>query len=539
MLSKHAAIRRPWPWFCAVLSGLLLTLAYAPFNQSWVVWIGLTPVVAAILFGPRAERRPFPRWFLLGYVAGLVYFLGSLHWLTTVTVGGWAALSFYLALFPGVWAALTGIFARAACDVSGERPVWLSSRRNLLLAVFAAASWTGLEWLRGILFSGFGWNGLGVALHANVAMIQVADLTGVGGLSFLIVMVNMIALLTIKRLWMETRRGAMRPHYDFGLTLALVALVFIYGIHRLTKDETETKPLTVAAVQANIPQYQKWDPEFQRRIHETYAHHTGVAAAVDPDLIAWPEAATPRAVFSDRLNWNLVHGLAQTFNGDFLLGTVHFDETGDYNSVLLLTGQAERAQLYHKLHLVPFGEFVPFRESFPLFAWIVGDLVPSDFDHGSEFTILETQRNPVRIAPLICFEDTLGRLARRFVERGAQLFVVVTNDGWFLESAGSEQHLSHAVFRSAEAKIPMVRAANTGVTCFVDRHGQVVSRLEDGDGRTFIEGVLTGVVEVPVDPRPTVYSRIGESFSVACLMLAGVWGFVCLWRANPAATART
>jgi apolipoprotein N-acyltransferase len=215
----------------------------------------------------------------------------------------------------------------------------------------------------------------------------------------------------------------------------------------------------------------------------------------------------------------MVAELAAAWPGDFLLGTVHFDQTGDFNSALLLAGRGEEFALHHKIHLVPFGEYVPFRASFPLFAWIIGDLVPSDFDAGENFTVFQLERVDLRVGPLICFEDTLGELGRRFVQAGAQLFVVLTNDGWFGESAGSRQHLAQSVFRSAENKIPMLRAANTGMTCWIDRHGQVIEVLATPDGNTFIEGTLFGEFPVPTDAADTFYTRHGEIFSQGCLVL--------------------
>lgn len=160
---------------------------------------------------------------------------------------------------------------------------------------------------------------------------------------------------------------------------------------------------------------------------------------------------------------------------------------------------------------------MPLREEFPILAAIVGDLVPDDFDPGRSHALLEMVSRPFKLAPLVCFEDTLGDLARRFAQRGAQAFVVVTNDGWFLKSAGSMQHLQNAVFRCAETKLPMIRAANTGVTCAIDHLGNVREILRDENGSTFTQGVLFSRINVPLKPSPTFYTRYGEIFSISCL----------------------
>jgi len=531
---------RALPWLLAALSGLLMGLAYPPFDQGWLVWICLAPLLAALWFTPRWTARDWLRGALLGYACGLIFFWIAFFWITSVTVLGWFLLPLYLSLYPAVF----GVFAVTAgapstkSDAAG-RPAWLKSSHNLLLAISAAAAWTGLEWLRLVAFTGFGWNGLGVALRDNTPLIQIVDVTGVGGLSFLVVMVNAIVVATAVRLRGEIGRGSPRPHYDFTLTLGLVALVFSYGLHEMFRPPPESSALSLAAVQADIPQDHKWDAAFEREILDTYRRQSEIAIAMAPDLLIWPEAATPRPALNDRDNWDAVRSIAEQFSGDFLLGTVHYDETGDYNAALLLTDGGRDAQIYRKMHLVPFGEYVPFRRSFPLFEWVIGERVPNDFTPGPEPVLLRLQKTGIYLAPLICFEDTLGDLARRSALLGAQAFVTLTNDGWFRHSAGSRQHLANAVFRCAEMKLPMVRAANTGITCAIDRFGRVREILRGEGGDTFIEGVLRGRIEVPVSPKETFYARHGEVFSMACLALSIVvaGGSILLLRARKAQTA--
>jgi apolipoprotein N-acyltransferase len=265
-------------------------------------------------------------------------------------------------------------------------------------------------------------------------------------------------------------------------------------------------------------------------ILEAYKNQTLTAIAMQPDLILWPESATPNPVLGHQYTWDLVRGLASQHSGDFLLGTVHWGQEGDFNSIALLTSGGAEAQLHHKIHLVPFGEYVPLREEFPLLAKIVGNLVPDDFDPGKEFTLLEMVSKPVKLGPLVCFEDTLGDLARRFASLGAQAFVVVTNDGWFNESAGSLQHLRNALFRCVENNIPMIRVANTGVTCAIDRHGVVREVLRSPSGSTFGPGILFSKISVPQTPAPTIYARYGEIFSISCLVLSAIVAGISLIR---------
>ena len=452
-------------------------------------------------------------------MCGLVFFAISASWLTTLTWPGTLLLVLYFAIYIAAWA----VAAHALKTPAGGGDAWLGSLHNLRVCILGAAAWVAMEWLRGIIFPAFGWNGLGIAQHKNIPLIQIADITGVGGISFLVAMTNLMLAATIKRLAMEIGRGARRPHYDFAITLALVALAWIYGLRSIFQPAPESTEMTFAAIQANISQEIRNNPALEFDVLDIYKNQTLSAIAMQPDLILWPESSTPNPLLGHQMTWDLVRGLAQQHKGDLLLGTVHWGEDGDFNSIALLTVQGKEAQLYHKIHLVPFGEYVPLREEFPLLSKIVGDLVPSDFNPGTEYKILNMEAKPVKLGPLVCFEDTLGDLARHFALKGAQLFVVVTNDGWFLKSAGSSQHLQNAVFRCAETKLPMVRAANTGVTCAIDRHGVVRETLRDDDGSTFMQGVLFGKISVPSHPQPTFYARYGEIFSILCFSLSVVW----------------
>ena len=514
-------LRTLWPWFAAALSGLLLVLSFAPFDQAWLVWIALAPLFAAIWFGPVHPRYPLLRKAELGYVTGLVYFLGSLSWLTTVTTPGWFMLCLYLALYPAVWAGIVFLVATPREDPYSFRSVWLSSRRNLATCLLAAAAWVSLEFLRSHVFTGFGWNALGIALHQNVPLIQLSSLTGVGGLSFLTVLSSAIAVATVRRLMVEARGGKIRAHFDFTLTIALIVAAFGYGLRQFG-DPGESTSLRIAAIQPSIAQDEKWNPAFEQSIYDTLARHTEAAIAMQPQLVLWPEAATPRGFFEDPVANKFVKEFAGKGDYSLMLGTLILSHQADYNAAVLLSGPDAEPQVYPKSHLVMFGEYVPLRESFPLFAIVVGDLVPADFDAGEGPVIFRLPDPPVAMAPLICFEDTLGYLARDAANAGAELFVNLTNDGWFKRSAGSRQHAAHAVFRCAETQRPMIRCANTGVTCVIDHLGRVVQTFESPDGDTFGEGVMLAEVSVPQNPPVTFYMRHGDVFSAVCLLVTFV-----------------
>jgi apolipoprotein N-acyltransferase len=515
------------PWILAATSGLLLGLCYPPADLGNFVWIALVPLAWAVWFTKPSDAREWLRHAKLGYFCGLFFFSMGAFWLTELTWPGYLLLVLYFSFYTAGWAVFAGMMKSSG---AADDSLWLGSLHNLRVCALGAAGWTAMEWLRGVIFPAFGWNGLGIAQHANIPLIQIADVFGVGGISFLIALANLMFAATIKRVSLELGRGVRRSHLDFALTIGLVALAWTYGVRQLLDPEPASSELSFAAVQASVPQLERNDPEFEMEILEGYKNQTLTAIAMRPDLILWPESATPNPILGHQYTWDLVRGLAAQHSGDFLLGTVHWGQEGDFNSIALLTSGGAEAQLHHKIHLVPFGEYVPLREEFPLLAKIVGNLVPDDFDPGIEFTLLEMEAKPVKLGPLVCFEDTLGDLARRFASLGAQAFVVVTNDGWFNESAGSLQHLRNALFRCVENNLPMIRVANTGVTCAIDRHGVVREVLCTPSGSTFGPGILFSKIAVPQNPSPTFYARFGEFFSILCLILSVVFTALYLIR---------
>jgi apolipoprotein N-acyltransferase len=582
--ARDRFVARAWPWAAAVASGGLLTLCLEPWNQAWLCWVALTPLIAAVwsiggrentpplpqeIALPRSGRRlplflrePWARAFALGYVAGLVFFWSAFYWLWQVTGPGWFLLAPYMACYFAVWAAFMATVAKPRAPQPAPETVspwtrrysatlrdpailaspFLRSRWNLWLAFLGACAWVALEWVRSWALSGFGWNDLGISLHRNIPLIQIAEWTGVGGVSFLVAFVNVIAIATVYRFAAEVRTHKVRPHFDFTLTLAGLLLVFSFGLRLLQTSQHEaalpgaTAPLRVAAVQANIAQSDTWQPAWQAASFKSLRELTDTALATKPDLLIWPEAATPRGVFGDRENYQFVMDIATRANCNFLLGTLDYDfgpdgrSQADYNAAILLPKGGEDAQVYRKIHLVPFGEYVPYRHEFPPLAWVVGDQVPGDLSRGKQPGVFETADPAVRLAPLICFEDTIGELARQPVLLGAQVLVNVTNDAWFGFTAASHQQLAEATFRTVENRRPLVRCANNGVTAFLDSTGRVTQSLLMADGTVFGPGVLSGEIDVPLQPRLTYYTRHGELFSIVCAEIAGLAALFTAWR---------
>lgn len=558
-----------WRLGAGAVSGVLLALTMPPWGVEWLVWVAFVPVLAALWAergrdrsgsgeagrsGPagwrgkarravRRLRRCLPP--AEGYVFGLVFFLTSLSWISLVSAPGWILVGAYLALYPWLWG---WVARRLRPGRLSERP-YLFSRHNLVAAGAAAAAWVAGEYLRSFVLSGFGWNNVSVALHNNLPMIQIAEVTGAMGPSFAAVFVNAVLLATARRFWEEALRARVRAHFDFTLTMAGVVGVFLFGAQRLqtAPGEEGWARVRVALIQTNIPLAQQRDPAFIPELLEIHRELTATAAAGGADLVVWPESSVPGGILLHHDTRAFVEGVMEGGGFALMHGTLDGDAEGDYNAVALRQAGGGEWQVHRKIHLVPFGEYFPFRRVMervvPPLAAHIAELLPGDFTAGRSWTIFDPGVEGVRIGPLICFEDTLGGLTRRFVARGANLLVNVTNDAWFLESAASMQHFAAARFRAIENRRPLLRAANTGVTAIVDALGRA-RILESPEGSTFIRGYLSGEVAVPEADAPlTFYSRYGEIFPMICLVLTLLSGpgrslFVAAARRRPAPTSR-
>ncbi len=533
-------------------------MAFPPVNQGWLAWIALIPLICATWFGQehlafevwrlkfgvspnpsREKETPNPkpqtpnlkrlRPAALGYVSGLAFFTTTFSWLGELGPlfgNSWLRLlplllALYLGLYFAFWAwFLAWLLPRR------DAQQFVHSGRNLAIGALGASAWVAQEWVRGWLFTGFGWNNLGVALHDDLAMIQIADHTGVAGLSWLVAFCNLLAVLIVRRLVAEIGPTFLkRIRWEFSATVTFVVIVWAYGTRTMLRgDATPTVPLRVAAIQANIPQREKFDLAQEDEIFAQFDRLTGLAQLLQPppQLVLWPESATPRGLFDDELNHDFVFAQARRLEGALLLGSTDFDleRNEDFNIAALLTDQAGRLQIYRKIHLVPFGEYLPLR---PLFGPIVGPLVAADFTRGREFTLLELSEPAIKFSALICFEDTLGYLSRHFVAAGAQALVNITNDGWFGRSAAAHQHLANAVFRAVENRRPLIRCANTGVTGLVNRTGFVERWVPE-----FQEGIAVREVAIPVNAPRTFFTRHGDlvspaSAASALLSIVGGW----------------
>ncbi|MDB6139003.1 MAG: Apolipoprotein N-acyltransferase [Verrucomicrobiaceae bacterium] len=553
--------RRYVPFILAVLSGLLLHFAMPKWNVETCLWLWIHPLLAVfwvmdLPVAPPASAgagkfkriwraaAPMRRIFLLGWLAGLAFFTPTLSWVrnsprvfagaTDGTWAGWgaelggagtvAAMAGFMALYFGVWAVFMVKVARPRSAVLLDG-TWLQiSAESLRCSALAAAFWVVMEWQRGIIITGFAWDGLGVALSHNLILVQVADIVGIAGTAFLPVLLSCVIFNTGYRLilyWREKKR--FRLCLDTSVAVLVLALVAVYGIRKMGM-KPETMPVRVACVQVNEPQAVYWSGAHLAEMYQRYGELTrlygesrGEPKASPVDLVIWPEGAM-ELPFNHEQHPAFINELLGMGDFSLLAGCTVGDPSNKpfYNSAALFTHDWDHVQFYHKVHLVPFGEYLPFRY-IPLMRMALGGVIAGDFDFGPSTEPLLLAKPQVQVIPLICFEDTVGELARQFVRDAPQFMANLTNDGWFLDSDEMDQHKAAAIFRCIELRRPMVRATNTGTTCFIDTRGVELKRLADPvTGSTLIEGVLPGVIEVPIHPEMTFFALHGDVFSWLC-----------------------
>ena len=511
------AALKAWPWAAAILSGVLLILCFPPWNQGWLCWIALTPLISAVFFSPGTGKFRSLKKAALGYVSGVTFFTGTFYWLSTTLAElysnrGLLALSPLLALVLGLYFAFWSWFIGVILvPPTGGLPRFSRSFSNLGLAAAGASGWVIHEWVRERLFGGFGWNPLGVALHRDLPMIQIVEFTGVAGLSFLIAFTNLMAVIIVRRIIGELGPVFLkRIRWEFSFTMALIAVVFAYGIRQLLNpDKSASVSLRVTAIQPNIPQADKFDHAAEEKVLTQIGQLTELAKVQTgeqegPQLILWPESAVPTGMFASESNFRFVIDQVQDTDAALLLGTVDYDlqKGEDYNTARLIAEHGQRQQSYRKIHLVPFGEYLPLR---PVFEPFVGQLVPGDFTPGKEAAVLDLSDPAIKLGVLVCFEDTLGDLTRQFSKVGANVLINITNDGWFGQSPAAEQHLANATLRAVENRLPLIRCGNTGVTCAISATGHLDRWLAP-----FERGLAKRSVAVPTHPRVTFYARNGE-----------------------------
>ena len=489
------------------LSAIFYILASPPVEFEILGFFVLTPLFISI-----KESKTLKQAFRVGMAGGLLTTIGLYYWLiyTMTTFGGLSyPLSVALFFLLGAYLSLYwGLFTLTVkyLTVSG-----------LSMLITAPAIWVALEYLRTYLFSGFPWALLGYTQYKNTYFIQVADITGVYGVSFILVLTSAIIFKGSRTFF---SKGKIPFREALFLSVIIVA-TFFYGFIRSDTDTKNIDQTKVAVIQGNINQQVKWDRDYLEKTLSIYDSLSSEAVKENSDinLIVWPETAAP-FYFQQRSTQRLrVENISKSLNKPILFGSPAFKKENNkyqlFNSAYLISPQENGKKVdvigrYDKIHLVPFGEYVPLKKLLFFVSKITEGI--GDFTPGQDFKALQLSNksnpsSPFALGSLICYEVIFPNLVRQFVNEGANLLVNITNDGWYGKTSAPYQHLSAAVFRAVENKVYLLRAANTGISAIISPTGEIENSLG-----IFKRGFVAGKVDL--NEEKTFYSKNGDLFSI-------------------------
>jgi len=505
--------------FLALLSGLLLTGAFPKIGIDWLAWFALVPLLFSVKgYSPKNSFR-------LGLLTGFIHYLTLIYWLsyTMRTYGhlDWFLCIAILILFSVYLSFYIAIFSLALTRLCAKPLVCV-----IMIPVF----WVSLEYIRSVLLSGFPWELIGYSQYKNLHVIQISDIFGVYGVSFLIAMINGAIFLVLLYVTQTEWQGLRVPKLQaVGLLLIcgfIFCLVWFYGqgrINSIDERAAVSPSVSVSIVQGNIDQALKWNPAFQIGTIEKYLRLSLSARPRQPDLVVWPETAAPFYFLRNpQLTGMVIEGIRHT-GTDFLIGSPSYiprgNNIGYYNSVYLIRPDGKIQGKYDKVHLVPFGEYVPFKNWLPFIGKIVEAV--GDFQSGPKGNTIQWKN--YKLGVQICYEIIFPDLSRAMVKNNAALIVNVTNDAWYGQSSAPYQHFSMSVFRAVENRRALIRSANTGISGFIDPAGRVLAATE-----LLQEAVATQMV--PMLKERSIYTQIGDLFAQMCLTLVLLITMIELFR---------
>lgn len=490
----------------AALSGFLLIFAFPTFDLYPLAWVAFVPLLVSL-----RDKKP-KEAFISGVITGIFYFFGTLYWIyhsityygslpLPVSVGLVLLLCLYLSLYPGLFALIFSLKIK-------------TSRLPALL--LAPVFWVTLEFIRSYALTGFPWSSIGYSQYRFLYGIQFADITGIYGVSFIVLAVNG----AVADLFIAKRRRAEMPLFPMTHTLAgyvvfFVVLLFIfgYGYWRIHQERPGAS-LRASIIQGNIEQAKKWAPAYQEEVAGIYRELSAAAAASSPSLIIWPETAVPFYFGYDAARSDDLVAFQRRLNSYLLFGSVMVKRPPSPGNPALLTNSAvlldrggNISYIYDKIHLVPFGEYVPLRS----ILFFVDKLVAGIGDYEPGDKVIKANTAFGSFATFVCYEIIFPGLVRKFYSRDGDFIVTITNDAWFGRTTGPYQHFSMAVFRAIENRKPVVRAANTGISGYIDSSGRILRVTP-----LFEKRVET--VDIKTDKSRSFYSRYGDIFSYLCIV---------------------
>jgi apolipoprotein N-acyltransferase len=534
-----------------VATALMLTVIQPPIGWAFLAWVAWVPFILAC--SPNINPR---RLVKVTYVISLFYWLGNLYWVFPITIAGWLAFCFYTAF---LWPILALCFRY--CRI-----------KKIPLFIAAPVLIVGIERMQGLFLGGFFWRFLAHSQYHNTALIQIADIFGAGGVSFLIAMYNgLLAELIIGNLKPKTQNSKL--WIKAVLVCAAIIAAFAYGRWRIEQSDkvVEQGPI-VASLQSNIPQSVKREGKSSEAIFNELLQQSKASIQAGAELIVWPETMVqavldpqvirildpchPYKVFDNTLkehSKDTAFVLVGAYGGVPEIKEDSICLAERYNSAFLYTPEGRLSdKRYDKIHLVPFGEVLPLRKTFPAIYQFLMKLkfIPYNFDYsldyGSEYTIFEMTRRPLtpdprpqtasniyRFGVIICYEDTVPAIARKFTvskdgKKQVDWLVNISNDGWFVKFAGEKvspsaelpQHAAVCAFRAVENRIPVVRSVNTGISCLIDSLGRIKDDFVAGTlpdkamDRTAVAGWFTD--RILIDKRISFFSKNGEWLDFCC-----------------------
>ena len=493
-------------YLLAASSGLLLFCSFPSVNFFPVAWIALVPLLVAL-----QEAEDWKTAFRIGYVAGFLFFAGLLIAIALLYpyANIWTTLLGYI-LLVGYCAVYFAIFS-----VLVHQLPW---KTGLLFPIGVSAIWISLEWLRGWFLTGFPWGNIGYSQWNYPAGIQIASITGVYGVSFVIVLFNSGIATLIHR-----RHEFQKELVAIIAPCLLAVVTLIYGYAAIGKSENiETQSIKFALVPGNIPQLDKWNAKKFPTIFMKYLSLTESAAKEQPDVIVWPETTVRGQILSGEwtnYNKHFKQMLNRIGGMPMLIGATDPDALGHlYNRVIAVSSDGEVQGKYSKMQLVPFGEYVPLADFLPNFIQFY------PFEHGKTHNLLpiigtvdeSTKNEIVQVGTSICFESSFPNHFRKFVKKGASVMGILTNDAWFAGTALPELHLAMAPLRAVENRISVFRCANGGYTCAIDKYGRIYTALVTP--KTPDEFLITDVALS--DGKTTFYTRYGDWLPILCTIIS-------------------
>lgn len=490
--------------YLVVFSAVLSFLSFPPFPFGPLILLSLVPLFYAI-----EDISPL-RAFKYGLLWGLVFYLGLVYYIGWVTVPGMLATVLILSLIP---ATALWIYIK------------LIHKGRGLAILFLPAYFLMWNWLLTMSDFNYPWADFGYALGYFNNLIQAADIGGVYLISLFVLVINLLVYVSISPKFDFTEKGRLGLRY---LAAAIILIFFGYGIVRKSQlhDPPKSEEITIGLVQGNITKDIKWAPGNLEYSFDKYFELSRKAAQDGVDLLIWPETAIPTYMVQEPRNMAKMRAFVDSLNLPILTGIVYYETLGieDYNvfnSAIFLKPHQENFQVYSKIHLVPMSEKIPYSDKFRKLRKV--QLGQADFSSGREHTIFRDDR--INFATLICFESAFPGFARTFTRRGAEMLVVITNDMWFGRTSLYEQHAMMAVFRAIENRVPVVRAANTGISMAIDKRGEILARTG-----TFEEANL--IVKVRPEPASSVYDKIGDVIPQSATVLVLILLVVAFWRSK-------